>query len=99
MAVLVLQGYGFIYHGFALLGESSLSMDFVLTGTGGLGLECLFLSGTTSVNIHSAGTPGGENELDQLAEKNNVLTTVTISGSEHFYSRFSSLAIATPATV
>jgi hypothetical protein len=36
------------------------------------------------VNIHSAGTPGGENNLDQLLEKNNDLTTVTITGSEHF---------------
>jgi len=84
MSVLALQGFGFTYPGFSLLGESSLSVDFDLTGPGGLGLEWLFLSGTTSVNIHSAGTPGGENNLDQLLEKNNDLTTVTISGSEHF---------------
>ena len=84
MSVLALQGFGFTYPGFSLLGESSLSVDFVLTGPGGLGLEWLFLSGTTSVNIRSAGTPGGENNLDQLQEKNNDLTTVTISGSEHF---------------
>ena len=85
MSVLALQGDGFTYPGFSLLGESSLSVDFFLTGTGGLGLEWLFLSGTTSVNIHSAGIPGGGyNYVAQLEEKNNDLTTVTISGSEHF---------------
>jgi hypothetical protein len=84
MSVLGLQGDGFTYPGFSLVGDSSLSVDFFLTGAGGLGLEWLFLGGTTSVNIHSAGTPGGENNLDQLLEKNNDLTTVTISGSEHF---------------
>jgi hypothetical protein len=36
------------------------------------------------VNIASIGVVAGVNVLDQLAEKNNVLTTVTISGSEQF---------------
>jgi hypothetical protein len=36
------------------------------------------------VSIASTGVPGGLNELPQLAEKDNILTTVTISGSEIF---------------
>ena len=36
------------------------------------------------MNIASIGVVAGVNVLDQLAEKNNVLTTVTISGSEQF---------------
>ena len=44
----------------------------------------MLLSGTTTVNIASIGVVAGVNVLDQLAEKNNVLTTVTISGSEQF---------------
>jgi hypothetical protein len=36
------------------------------------------------VSIASTGVPGGLNELPQLAEKDNILTTVTISGSELF---------------
>ena len=37
------------------------------------------------MSIASTGFIGGYNVLDQLAEKNNDLTTVTISGSEQFY--------------
>ena len=51
---------------------------------GGLLINYLFLSGTTSVSIHSSGEAGGFNELPQLAEANNVLTTVTLKGSELF---------------
>ena len=38
---------------------------------------------TTSVSIGSSGLTGGSNVLDQLAERTNDLTTVTISGAEH----------------
>jgi len=37
------------------------------------------------VSIASTGVAGGSNVLPQLAEKNNDLTTVTISGSEQFF--------------
>ena len=84
MATLFLQGDGYIYHGLGLLFESSLAISFEDTGTGGLSLNYLFLEGTTSVSIHSSGDAGGFNELPQLAEVANVLTTVTLKGSEPF---------------
>jgi hypothetical protein len=84
MAHLILQGDGFIYKGFLLLGETNLAMLLNDTGTGGFGLDFLVLSGTTSVSIGSAGFTGGHNVLHQLAELNNVLTTVTLKGSEPF---------------
>ena len=45
-------------------------------------LDFLVLSGTTSVTIASTGAINGTNEITQIAEKNNVLTTVTINGGE-----------------
>ena len=54
------------------------------TGTGGLTLNYLVLEGTISVSIHSGGVVGGFNELPQLAELTNVLTTVTLKGSQPF---------------
>jgi hypothetical protein len=83
MGHLILDGDGFIYKGFALVGETSLAMSLIDTGTGGFGLDFLILRGTTSVSIGSAAgsaLAGGYNLLHQLAEANNVLTTVTISG-------------------
>jgi hypothetical protein len=86
MAHLILQGNHTEWDGFSLLGESGLVITMDETGIG-LGdfieLRFLVLSGTTSVSIASAGA-GGPNEILQLAEKDNVLTTVTISGSEIF---------------
>ena len=35
------------------------------------------------MSIGSSGLTGGSNVLDQLAERTNDLTTVTISGAEH----------------
>jgi len=84
MATLFLQSDGYIYHGLGLAGESSLAIGFDDTGTGGLSLNYLVLEGTTSVSIHSGGDAGGFNELPQLAEVTNVLTTVTLKGSEPF---------------
>jgi hypothetical protein len=69
-----------------LLGESSLAITFDETGIGNFNeLPFLVLSGTTSVSMASTGNTGGRNEFIQLAENNNVLTTVTISGSEQFF--------------
>jgi hypothetical protein len=84
MGHLILQGDNTIYNGFALLGETSLAMTLIDTGTGGFGLGFLVLSGTTSVSIGSAGATSGFNRLFQLAETTNDLTTVTISGAEKF---------------
>src|SRR5580704_6757270 len=83
MGHLILEGDGFIYKGFILAGETSLAMSPIDSGTGGFGLDFLVLNGTTSVSIGSAAgsaLAGGYNVLHQLAEANNVLTTVTISG-------------------
>jgi hypothetical protein len=84
MPSLFLQGDGFIYHGLGLAGVSSLAIGFDDTGTGGLSLNYLVLEGTTSVSIFSGGTAGGFNELPQLAEFANVLTTVTIKDALPF---------------
>ena len=53
MATLFLQSDGYIYHGLGLLFESSLTISFDDTGTGGLSLNYLVLEGTTSVSIFS----------------------------------------------
>jgi hypothetical protein len=86
MGHLVLQGDNTTYPGFSLLGESTLTITFDEIGPvpDGLILPFLVLSGTTSVNIGSVGTAGAFNFLEQLEEKTNVLTTVTISGSVFF---------------
>ena len=86
MGRLILQGTNTDYLGFSLLGESSLVITMDETGSGFLQfntLEFLVLSGTTSVTIASTGAINGVNILPQLAENNNVLTTVTINGAEH----------------
>jgi hypothetical protein len=85
MGHLILQGDDTTWNGFSLLGESSLAIT--LDETGAIfdhfnALDFLVLSGTTSVSIASTGLTGGFNRLDQLAEKTNDLTTVTISGAE-----------------
>jgi hypothetical protein len=86
MAHLILQGDDTTWNGFSLLGESSLAITFDETGIGHVNtLDFLVLSGTPSVSIASTGVAGGSNVLPQLAEKNNDLTTVTISGSEQFF--------------
>ncbi len=87
MGKLILQGNDTDYPGFSLLGETTLAIKFDETGSSNdfNRLEFLDLSGTTSVSIASTGVVGGfGNLLFQLEENNNVLTTVTISGSEHF---------------
>jgi hypothetical protein len=82
MGHLILQGDNIAYPGFSLLGESSLAITFDDTGTNFLALDFLVLSGTTSVSIDSTGTFGAKssNAFTQLAETNNDLATVTISG-------------------
>jgi hypothetical protein len=89
MAHLILQGGGFKFPGFSLLGESSLAITFD-SGPGGFGLDFLVLSSTTSVSIASVGFVGSQIVLDQLGETNNVLTTVTIKGPETFHIGFAS---------
>ena len=87
MGHLILQGDNLIWPGFSLLGETSLAITIDETGSGFFHvnqLDFLVLSGTTSVSIASTGIGGAENGLLQLEEKDNVLTTVTISGSETF---------------
>jgi hypothetical protein len=84
MGHLILQEDNFTWPGFSLLGESSLAITMDDPGPNFQLLDFLVLSGTTSVSIGSSGVTNGVNVLDQLAENNNVLTTVTISGSEPF---------------
>ena len=84
MGRLILEGDGIIYHGFGLLGESSLAIYIRRHRDRRPLLNFLVLEGTTSVSIPSSGDAGGFNELPQLAEMTNVLTTVTIKGSEPF---------------
>jgi hypothetical protein len=88
MGNLILQGDSTEYPGFSLLGETTLIITMDETGASPFAfnrLDFLVLNGTTSVTIASTGAiNGGPNELGQLAEKNNVLTTVTINGAEEF---------------
>jgi hypothetical protein len=85
MGHLILQGDNFTWPGFSLLGESSLAITMDDTGVLGNILNFMVLSGTTSLSIASTGAgAGGFNEIGQLAETTNGLTTVTITGSEQF---------------
>jgi hypothetical protein len=84
------QGDNITHPGITLPGTGSLAITFDETGTA-IGdvneLSFLVLSGgTTSVNIASTGIQfsPGQNELPQIAETSNNLTTVTIKGSESF---------------
>jgi hypothetical protein len=84
MGHLILQGDNTTYPGFSLLDESSLAITFFGGGMGTvLELPFLILSGTTTVSVASSGA-GGLNQINQLEENDNVLTTVTIHGSERF---------------
>jgi hypothetical protein len=86
MGNLILQGNSTEYPGFSLLGETTLVITMDEVGTVPLSfnlLDFLVLGGTTSVTIASTGAINGTNDLLQLAEKNNVLTKVTINGAEH----------------
>jgi hypothetical protein len=83
MSHLTLEGDNVTYSAIGLRGDSSLALTLDDTGTLGFGVEFLGLSGTTSVGIGSVGA-GGSIDLHQLADFNNTLTTVTISGSEAF---------------
>jgi hypothetical protein len=90
MGHLILKGDDTTYPGFSLLGETNLAITMDETGFGPSfdKLNFLVLSGTTSVSITSTGVGGPSfNEIGQLAETTNDLTTVTISGSEFFFAR------------
>ena len=80
------QGDGIDNPGLTLPGTGSLAITFDDTGTSGLTLDFLVLSGTPSVSIASNGASPhtGFNRLNQLIETDHSLTTVTISGSEPF---------------
>jgi hypothetical protein len=85
MSHLILKGDNFTWPGFSLLGEPSVATTMDETGVGFLNvLDFLVLSGTTSVSVASSGAMFGTNQLNQLEELTNNLTTVTISGSEQF---------------
>ena len=84
MADLILRGDNTTFPGFSLLDETSLAISMVDSGTLGLTLSFLVVSGPTSVSIASMGTTGGFNKFPQLEERHGDLTTVTISGSEQF---------------
>jgi hypothetical protein len=84
MGHLILQGDSTThYPGFSLLGESTLAITFDDALIDSV-LDFLVLKGTTSVSIASNGFSGGFHVLHQLEEKDNVLTTVTVSGPEDF---------------
>jgi hypothetical protein len=85
MADLILRGDNTTFPGFSLLDETSLAISMVDSGTLGLTLSFLVVSGPTSVSIASMGTTGGFNKFPQLEERHGDLTTVTISGSEQFF--------------
>jgi hypothetical protein len=84
MARLILQGITTEYPGLSLLGESTLGITMEEFGANPFNfvvLDFLVLRGTTSVSIATEGI-GGHNFIPQLIEKNNVLTTVAINGTE-----------------
>ena len=81
MGHLILPNDNFIWPGFALLDESNLAITMNDPGPHFQELPFLILGGTTSVSIASGAAMGGDNVIDQLAENNNVLSTVTISGA------------------
>jgi hypothetical protein len=83
MSHLTLQGDNVTYKPVGLTGDSSLALTLVDTGTSGFAVEFLGLRGTTSVGIGIVAAAGSVG-LDQLADFNNTLTTVTISGSDLF---------------
>jgi hypothetical protein len=80
MGHLILQGDSTTFPGFSLLGENSLAITLDDTGTDFFVLNFIVLSGTTSVSVAGTGA-GGDAGLGQIAELNNTLTTVTLSGS------------------
>jgi hypothetical protein len=84
MSHLTLEGDNVTYGPIGLQGDSSLAITLDDTGTLGFGVEFLGLSSTISARIGSVGGIGGSTELHQLADSNNALTTVTVSGSESF---------------
>jgi hypothetical protein len=63
MGHLIRQGDGTTFLGLSLPPETSLAVTLDDTGTNGLTLELLVLSGTTSVSIASTGALGGFNVL------------------------------------
>jgi hypothetical protein len=80
MSHLTLEGDNVTYSAIGLYGDSSLALTLADTGTLGFGVDFVGLTGTTSVGIGVVGSV----ELHQLADFNNTLTTVTISGSDPF---------------
>jgi len=84
MGHLIRSGDDTAFPGVSLLGESSLAIKLDDTGTHGLTLDFVVLSGTKSVSIASKAVTGGFNVLPQLVETNNDLTKVTVKGSGFF---------------
>jgi hypothetical protein len=91
MTTLILQGDDITFDTTGLtlvVGSLALTMEATGAGSSYTDIPYLVLSGTTSVSIGStyggASTGESTNELGQLLETNNDLTTVTISGSQTF---------------
>jgi hypothetical protein len=88
-ATLLVQGYDISDSGQTLPPSSSLMVTFDATGTGtsNTSLAFLVLTDDTTVSIasdHGSAVTGGRNILGQLAETNNFVTKLTLSGSQPF---------------
>jgi hypothetical protein len=88
-ATLLVQGNDIIDDGLTLTPSSKLAVTFDATGSGAsfVILDYLVVTGDTAVSIASNQddtVTGATNTLGQLAETNNVLTKVTLSGSTFF---------------
>jgi hypothetical protein len=84
MSHLTLEGDNVTYNPIGLAGDGSVAITLDDTGTLGFAVEFLGLTGTTSVGVGNVAGAGGSTELRQLADFDNTLTTVTISGSDTF---------------
>ncbi len=89
MGTFFVDGHNVVEAGHTLAPDSSLTATFDAIGFGvsNTTLNYLNVTNDTTVNIVSESAPfvtGGTNTLYQLAETNNDLTTVTITGSQNF---------------
>jgi hypothetical protein len=88
-AALLIEGYDIQDSGEALTPSHSLAVTFDATGTGISDTSLAFLDVTNDVNVsiasdHAGTVTGGTNVFNQIAETDNSLTTVTLSGPQPF---------------